>query len=98
MTQLGKAVVKRFGGAAGNVLDRDAAAFQNKDSHGAYSWNSGRFRWWVVPARTRRTVITAGACWLRRRGLLAVTACSAAMRARALAKVSATLVLAELLY
>lgn len=35
--QLGKAVVKRFGGVAGNVVDGDAAAFQNKDAHGGSS-------------------------------------------------------------
>ena len=34
VAQLGKAVVKRFGGAAGCVLDGDTAAFQNKDAHG----------------------------------------------------------------
>lgn len=98
MAQLGKAMVKRFGGAAGCVLDGDTAAFQNKDAHDGCSSKSGRFRWLVVPARTRWMVIRVGACWLRRRGLLGVAACSAAMRARALAKVSAMLVLAELLY
>jgi len=35
--QFGKAVVKRFGGAAGDVLDGNAAAFQNKDAHGGDS-------------------------------------------------------------
>ena len=43
-------------------------------------------------------VIRGGPCQLGCRGLLAAVACSAAMRARALAKVSAMLVLAELLY
>lgn len=51
-----------------------------------------------MPARTRLMVMRAGPCWLRRRGLLAAAACSAAIRARALAKVSAMFVLAELLY
>ena len=34
VAQLGKAVVKRFGGTAGDVMDGDTAAFQNKDAHG----------------------------------------------------------------
>ncbi|WP_232536012.1 terminase gpA endonuclease subunit [Comamonas testosteroni] len=60
MAQLGKAVVKRFGGAAGCVLDGDAAALQNKDARGDCSSKSGRFRWLAVPARTRLMVIRAG--------------------------------------
>ncbi|KGG90863.1 hypothetical protein P245_15640 [Comamonas thiooxydans] len=37
MAQLDKAMVKRFGSAAGNVLDGDAAACQDKNAHGGGS-------------------------------------------------------------
>jgi hypothetical protein len=60
VAQLGKAVVKRFGGTAGDVMDGDTAAFQNKDAHATDPSKSGRFKWLVVPARTRLMVISAG--------------------------------------
>ncbi|ACY34333.1 Bacteriophage tail assembly protein-like protein [Comamonas thiooxydans] len=37
MAQLVKAVLKRFGCAAGDVLDGDAAACQDKNAHGGGS-------------------------------------------------------------
>jgi len=37
VAQLDKAVVKRFGGAAGYVLDGDAAACQDENAHGGGS-------------------------------------------------------------